>query len=276
MNVKLLLSFIIVFHGSLSSAPIFKGVGKCVSHGAITRLLVAQKHGAFKTSKRFLTGAEVPLIVMTSAGGAAAVAPVVVPVVAVVATAAVAHNVCTKGVDATAESVHKSVEAAADKVSETIDRILGEQPPQHHHHCHHHHHNNSSNDDPKPPVDQAPSIEEKKRDKKPDDKKADDPKSKEEGKKPDDKDGKKDPNARYVPTPDSDPEDFNKLKGNQGIKDEKHRTWGQDHGHKVNGINSRPVPHWDVTDRRGKKVMEVAPDGKVIWPDGNKNKNKKP
>ncbi len=275
MNVKLLLSFIIVFHGSLSSAPIFKGVGKCVSHGAITRLLVAQKHDTFKTSKRFLTGAEVPLIVMTS-GGAAAVAPVVVPVVAVVATAAVAHNVCTKGVDATAESMHKSVEAAADKVSETIDKILGEQPPQHHHHCHHHHHNNSSNNDPKPPVDQAPSIEEKKRDKKPDDKKADDPKSEKGDKKPNDTGDEKDPNATYLPTPKSDPEDFVKLKGDQGTKDEDGNFWKRDHKHKENGRNSRPAPHWDVSDRKGNKIMEVAEDGKVIWPDGNKNKNKRP
>ena len=269
MNVKLLLSFIIVFHGSLSSAPIFKSAGKLIGPGAITRLLVAQKHATFKTSKRFLTGAEVPLIVMTS-GGAAAVAPVVVPVVAVVATGVVVHNVCTKGVDATAESVHKSVEAAADKVSETIDKILGEQPPQHHHHCHHHHHNNSSNNDPKPPVDQAPSIEEKKRDKKPDDKKADDPKSEKGDKKPDDKKNEKDPNATYFPTPDSDPEDFNKLRGNQGIEDEDGDIWKLDRGHK------HTIPHWDVSDKKGNRVMEVALDGKKLWPGGNKNKNRKP
>ncbi len=35
--------------------------------------------------------------------------------------------------------------------------------------------------------------------------------------------------------------------------------------------------HWDVSDRKtGKKMREVDFSGVQIWPDGPKNKNKKP
>jgi RHS repeat-associated protein len=61
------------------------------------------------------------------------------------------------------------------------------------------------------------------------------------------------------------PADVTKLKGNQGYKDKAGNIWKKDMKHK---------DHWDVSDKKGKKVKEVTFDGKQLWPDGQKNKNK--
>ena len=66
-------------------------------------------------------------------------------------------------------------------------------------------------------------------------------------------------------TPESNPEDFTKLKNGQGYKDKKGNIWKKDQLHK---------DHWDVSDPKGKKVKEVDFDGRKIWPGGPKNKNK--
>ena len=33
--------------------------------------------------------------------------------------------------------------------------------------------------------------------------------------------------------------------------------------------------HWDISDKKGKKVKEIDYKGNQIWPNGTKNKNKK-
>ena len=71
-------------------------------------------------------------------------------------------------------------------------------------------------------------------------------------------------NDCYV-TPDSNPENFVKLKNGPGYKDSKGNIWKKDKMHK---------DHWDVSNKKGKKVREVSYDGKKIWPNGPKNKNK--
>lgn len=59
-----------------------------------------------------------------------------------------------------------------------------------------------------------------------------------------------------------------KLKGEQGWKNSKDNTiWKKD---KLHG------DHWDVSDRKGKKIKEIDFYGNQIWPYGNKNKNKRP
>ena len=63
------------------------------------------------------------------------------------------------------------------------------------------------------------------------------------------------------------PPDVVKLKGNQGYRDSKGNIWKKDQLHK---------DHWDVTDKKGRKIREVTFEGKQIWPSGRKNKNKKP
>lgn len=68
-------------------------------------------------------------------------------------------------------------------------------------------------------------------------------------------------------TPTSDPGDFTKLKGNQGLKDKHGNIWKKDQLHK---------DHWDISNKKGKKVREVDFDGNEIWPNGPKNKNKSP
>jgi hypothetical protein len=55
------------------------------------------------------------------------------------------------------------------------------------------------------------------------------------------------------------------LRGGQGYRDKNGNTWRKDKMHK---------DHWDVTDRKGNKIREVTFDGRQIWPDGTKNKNK--
>ena len=58
-----------------------------------------------------------------------------------------------------------------------------------------------------------------------------------------------------------------KLRGGQGWRDKKGLIWKRDMKHKN---------HYDVTDpKKGKKVKEVDYNGKQIWPNGKKNKNKK-
>lgn len=58
-----------------------------------------------------------------------------------------------------------------------------------------------------------------------------------------------------------------KLKGNQGWKNTEDGTyWKKDMLHK---------DHWDISNSKGKKVREVDFNGKEIWPNGPKNKNKK-
>ena len=56
-----------------------------------------------------------------------------------------------------------------------------------------------------------------------------------------------------------------KLRGSQGWRDKDGNTWKRDKKHK---------DHWDVSDRRGRKVKEVSDDGRRLWPNGPKNKNK--
>ena len=68
-------------------------------------------------------------------------------------------------------------------------------------------------------------------------------------------------------TPDSHPDEFTKQKNGQGYKEKKTgHTWKKDMLHK---------DHWDVSDSRGHKVKEVDFNGRQIWPDGPKNKNKR-
>ena len=57
-----------------------------------------------------------------------------------------------------------------------------------------------------------------------------------------------------------------KLRGNQGYKDPDGNIWKKDTLHK---------DHWDVSDRRGKKIKEVEFNGRRIWPGGPKNKGKR-
>jgi hypothetical protein len=57
-----------------------------------------------------------------------------------------------------------------------------------------------------------------------------------------------------------------KLKGDQGFRDPNGFIWKIDRLHK---------DHWDVSDRRGKKVREVLFNGSQLWPSGKKNRNKK-
>lgn len=66
-----------------------------------------------------------------------------------------------------------------------------------------------------------------------------------------------------------------KLPNGQGWKDPDGNIWKRDHKHKDTGRTSRPCPHWDVSNKKGKKIREVDYDGKEIWPNGPKNKNKK-
>ena len=56
-----------------------------------------------------------------------------------------------------------------------------------------------------------------------------------------------------------------RLKGAQGFRDADGLIWKIDRLHK---------DHWDVSNRRRKKVREVDFEGNSIWPDGPKNKNK--
>jgi len=60
-------------------------------------------------------------------------------------------------------------------------------------------------------------------------------------------------------------EGWTKLRGNQGWRDAQGNIWKKDRLHK---------DHWDISDRRGNKIREVDFEGRQIWPDGPKNKNK--
>lgn len=67
-----------------------------------------------------------------------------------------------------------------------------------------------------------------------------------------------------IPTPGTG-DGFTKLRGNQGYRDERGNVWQKDRLHK---------DHWDVTDRKGNKIREVTYDGRELWPNGPKNKNR--
>jgi len=59
-----------------------------------------------------------------------------------------------------------------------------------------------------------------------------------------------------------------KLRGDQGWKDVDGHVWKKDRLHK---------DHWDVTDpRTGYKIREVDFHGRQIWPEGPKQRGRKP
>gem|GEM_PF-3271187 len=79
-----------------------------------------------------------------------------------------------------------------------------------------------------------------------------------------------DEDAKQCSTPETHPEEFDKLKGNQGYrpkdKKKKNERWKKDRLH---------GDHWDISDKKGRKTKEVDFGGNQIWPNGPKNKNKK-
>lgn len=56
-----------------------------------------------------------------------------------------------------------------------------------------------------------------------------------------------------------------KLRGGQGYRDKDGNIWKKDKLHK---------DHWDVVDSKGNKIKEITFDGRQLWPNGPKNKNK--
>lgn len=66
-------------------------------------------------------------------------------------------------------------------------------------------------------------------------------------------------------TPDINPDDFTKLKNGQGYRDKNGNMWKRDLLHKN---------HWDISDKKGRKIKEIDYMGHQIWPHGPKNKNK--
>ena len=60
---------------------------------------------------------------------------------------------------------------------------------------------------------------------------------------------------------------WTKLRGDQGWRDANGNIWKKDKKHK---------DHWDVSDPKGRKIREVDFRGVQIWPEGPKNKNKRP
>jgi hypothetical protein len=58
------------------------------------------------------------------------------------------------------------------------------------------------------------------------------------------------------------PPDAVKLEKGQGDRDKSGNTWRKDKLHK---------DHWDVIDRKGRKIREVTFDGRQLWPGGPKN-----
>jgi hypothetical protein len=60
---------------------------------------------------------------------------------------------------------------------------------------------------------------------------------------------------------------WSKLKGDQGWRDPDGNIWKKDRKHK---------DHWDVSDSKGNKIKEIDFRGVQIWPEGPKNKNKRP
>ncbi len=71
-------------------------------------------------------------------------------------------------------------------------------------------------------------------------------------------------------TPKTNPEAFDKLRGDQGYKPKdkkkKDERWKEDKLHK---------DHYDVSDTQGNKIKEIDFSGNKIWPGGPKNKNKR-
>ena len=72
-------------------------------------------------------------------------------------------------------------------------------------------------------------------------------------------------NAGTCSTPNNNPKEFTKLKHGQGWKDKGGNIWKKDQLHK---------DHWDISNPKGNKIKEVDFDGRQIWPNGPKNKNK--
>ncbi len=68
-----------------------------------------------------------------------------------------------------------------------------------------------------------------------------------------------------INTPTSSPKSFTKLKGNQGWKDKSGNIWKKDVKYK---------DHWDISNKKGKKIKEVSYNGIEIYPNGPKNKGK--
>ena len=67
-------------------------------------------------------------------------------------------------------------------------------------------------------------------------------------------------------TPKSNPDQFTKMRGDQGYKGRDGNLWKVDRLHK---------DHYDVSNSKGEKIREVDFFGNQIWPDGPKNKNKR-
>ena len=67
-------------------------------------------------------------------------------------------------------------------------------------------------------------------------------------------------------TPKSNPDQFAKMRGDQGYKGRDGNLWKVDRLHK---------DHYDVSNSKGEKIREVDFFGNQIWPDGPKNKNKR-
>ncbi|MBI1337368.1 MAG: hypothetical protein GC164_10450 [Phycisphaera sp.] len=62
-------------------------------------------------------------------------------------------------------------------------------------------------------------------------------------------------------------EGWTKLRGDQGWRDAAGNIWRKDQLHK---------DHWDITDRKGRKIREVDFAGRQIWPMGPKHKGNTP
>ena len=69
-----------------------------------------------------------------------------------------------------------------------------------------------------------------------------------------------------IDTPETNLSKFTKMRGNQSWKDKKGNTWKKDKLHK---------DHWDISNSKGKKILEVDFEEREIWPNGPKNHNKK-
>jgi hypothetical protein len=60
---------------------------------------------------------------------------------------------------------------------------------------------------------------------------------------------------------------WKKLPEGQGWEDRQGNTWRIDRLHS---------DHWDVIDRKGRKIKEVDFQGRQIWPGGPKHRGKQP
>lgn len=69
--------------------------------------------------------------------------------------------------------------------------------------------------------------------------------------------------SRYPPGYDK--RTWGKVKGKTTYVDPDGNHWSEDKFHK---------DHWDVADKNGNAIKEIGFDGRQLWPDGPKNKNK--